>query len=380
MAKDFYNVLGVSKNASAEEIKEAYKNLAKKFHPDVSKEQNAEAKFKEVLEAYHVLSDNQKRTNYDRFGDAAEKFSGFGGFGGQGGFSNMEFDFGDIFSGFGGGGMGDLFKEAFAQSRGRSGSQRGEDLATNMQITFEEAAFGAKKEIEIEIREICNKCNGDGTAKRDGKKTCHTCRGSGTQQSMQRTFFGTLATSTTCRTCSGTGQVITDPCEKCGGKKVVRAKKKITVNVPAGVNSGNNLRLRGLGNSGAKGGASGDLFVVIFVEPHKIFKRDKNDIFMEIPISFSEAALGAEIVAPTLRKPAKIKMPSGTQSGTIFRLKEQGIKGFESSKLGDQFVKVIINTPKSLSKKQKELFEELAKTDGKKGGKEGLFDGLKKHL
>ncbi len=364
--------MGVSKNASADEIKEAYKNLAKKYHPDVSKEPNAEEKFKEVLEAYHVLSDPQKRANFDQFGDAAEKFGGFGGFSGQEGFSNMEFDFGDIFSDFGGG-FGDLFKQAFAQESSRRGPQRGQDLAVNLSISFEEAAFGAKKEIEIERREICDRCGGEGTAKKGGKKTCGTCRGSGVQQTMRRTFFGTLATSSTCRTCGGTGQIITSPCEKCGGKKIVKEHKKITVDIPAGINSGNHLRIRSLGNAGEAGARSGDLFAVIFVEPHKIFKRDKNDVYMEMPVSFSEAALGAQIEVPTLRKTVKVKVPGGTQSGAIFRLKEQGIVDISSKKIGDQFVKVIVETPKSLSKRQRELFEELSKLRESSARGERLF-------
>lgn len=325
------------------------------------------------------MRDPQKRSNYDQFGDAAEKFSGFGNFGGFEGFSHNEFDFGDIFSGFGGGDFSDFFSGMFRGSRAR-GPQRGEDIAVNLGISFEEAAFGVEKEIEIERREVCSTCSGEGTTKKSGKKTCSTCRGSGMQQTVRRTFLGTIATSTTCKKCGGAGEEITDPCNNCGGKKIVRNRKKIKVKIPAGINAGNNIRLSGEGHTGGSGAGEGDLYLVILIEPHKIFKRDKTDIFMEMPVSFSEAALGAEIEVPTLRKTAKIKIPSGTQTDTIFRLKEQGIKELNGNHVGDEYIKVIVKTPEKLSKKQKEILEEFAQTEGNDIRKTGFFDGIKKHF
>ena len=375
MAKDYYEVLGVAKNASSGEIKAAYKRLAKKYHPDVSTEQNAEERVKEVQEAYSVLGDDTKRNNYDNFGEAGERFSRFGGFG-QGDFSHFEFDFGDIFSDFGGSPFGGMFNESF----GRREPLRGKDIVLKANISFEDAAFGTTKHIEIERTEKCGSCNGSGAKKGTGKSTCEVCRGSGMQKSVKKTFLGTIATAHTCSKCKGLGKVVKEPCGSCNGRGNVKAKKKIDVKIPAGINTGNNLRLRGEGNAGEEGAEFGDLYVVVFVEPHEIFKRDGADIYAEVPLSFSEATLGTEIDVPTLEEKVKMKVPAGTQTGAVFRMKGRGMKILGSNTKGDEFVKVYIKTPEHLSKKQRELFEELSKHDEVSGKRKGLFDKIKKHF
>jgi molecular chaperone DnaJ len=375
MGKDYYDVLGVAKNASNEEIKSAYKKLAKKYHPDVSSEANAEEKFKEVQEAYSVLGDSTKRANFDKFGDAAERFSGFRDFG-QRDFSHFEFDFGDIFSDFGGSPFGDIFGSGF----GRRGPVRGQDIIVKVNVSFEEAAFGTEKEIEIERTEKCGSCKGSGAKKGSGKVTCETCKGSGMQRSVKRTIIGTIATAHTCPKCKGSGKVVKDPCSECSGKGILKAKRKIEVKIPAGINTGNNLRLNGEGNAGDDGAEHGDLYVAVFVEPHEIFRRDGADIFAEMPLSFSEAALGTEVDVPTLEGKASMKIPEGTESGTVFKMKGKGIKVLGGSGKGDEFVKVFIKTPQNLSKKERELFEELSKHDEVKSKREGLFDRIKKHF
>ncbi|MFH1587276.1 MAG: DnaJ C-terminal domain-containing protein, partial [Candidatus Diapherotrites archaeon] len=301
MAKDYYNTLGISKDASPDDIKAAYKKLAKKYHPDVSKEEGAEKKFKEVLEAYNTLRDPQKKNNYDRFGDAAQRFGGFGDFSGAG-FQRADFDFGDIFSdfAFGGGGMGDLFRGAFGSGRKR-GPQQGESIRFDLGISFEEAAFGIEKEFTIERMEKCDSCKGSGAEKGTKKTRCDICLGTGLEEQIRRTILGTIATRQTCSKCHGEGEMIENLCNKCGGVGRVKARRKMKVKIPAGVNTGNHLRLQEQGNSGERGAPSGDLFVVLFVNPHEFFKRDGTDIFSEIPLSFSEAALGTEIEVPTLR-------------------------------------------------------------------------------
>lgn len=376
--KDYYNILGVSRDASEDDIKAAYKRLAKKYHPDVSKEPGAEEKFKEILEAYNVLSDRQRRQNYDAFGDAAERFAGFRGFEGFG--TGMEFDFEDLFNGFSGfgsfGGLGDLFRE-FSRRRG---PQRGANIRYDLNLSFEEAVFGTKKEIEVERFEKCNVCNGSGTKKGTGRVKCDVCNGRGMETKTRKTIFGIFSTSTTCRKCNGSGEVIKEKCQKCNGAGRMRVRRKIKVKIPAGVNTGNHLRLHGEGGAGEEGAEPGDLFVVIFVEPHEIFKRDGKDIFAEIPLSFSEAALGAEVEVPTLKGSAKLKIPRGTQTNTVFRLKGKGVTELGSSAVGDEYIKVIVKTPDKLSRKQKELFEALAKEEGLKRERKGFFDRIKKHF
>lgn len=371
MAKDYYEELGVNKSASAEEIKEAYKRLAKQYHPDVSKEKDAEEKFKRISEAYKVLSDPQKRQNYDQFGDAAERFSGFSGFEG---FTHSEFDFSDLFgeSGFGDA-FKDMFGQGFARTQQRGGPARGQDIAVNMNISFDEAVHGTTKEFSVEHEVTCTKCKGERTTEKDGKQKCTTCNGTGVQQSTRKTFFGVISTSMTCGKCKGEGTMITKPCSKCDGRGKEKVREKVSVKIPAGIDTGYRLRLHGKGNAGRNGGTQGDLYVLVFVEPHKEFKRDRDDIFVEVPLSFTQAVLGDKIEVRTINGSAKVNVPAGTQSGTIFRLKGEGVKNFRTEKAGDQYVKVILKTPEKLSKKQKELFEELAKEEGKKGKNKDFF-------
>ncbi|MBI4044675.1 MAG: molecular chaperone DnaJ [Candidatus Diapherotrites archaeon] len=366
MAKDYYSDLGVNRNASAEEIKEAYKRLAKQYHPDVSREKDAEEKFKTISEAYKVLSDTQKRANYDQFGDAAERFSGFSGFEG---FTHSEFDFSDLFgdNGFGGA-FSDLFGQGFTRAQQRPGGPaRGADIAVNLEVSFEEAVHGATKEFTIEHDTTCTKCRGERTAEKDGKQKCAACNGSGVQESTRQTFFGVISTRTTCGKCRGEGTVITKPCQKCGGRGKEKTREKVSVKIPAGIDTGYRLRLHGQGNAGKNGGQTGDMYVLVFVKPHEEFKRDHDDIFIEVPLSFPQATLGGKIEVQTISGTAKVTVPAGTQTGTIFRLRGEGVKNFRTGKNGDQYVKIILKTPEKLSKKQKELFEELAKEEGKKG-------------
>ena len=367
--RDYYETLGLSKGASEADIKRAYKKLAKQYHPDVSQDANAEDKFKEVQEAYSVLRDSQKRSNYDQFGHSFEGFQGQGG---------ADFNFDDIFSSFGGmgGGFSDLFRDAFGGGR-RGGPESGSNLRVDVAISFEDAAFGIEKEITVERVGECNTCTGTGSE--DGKeKTCPTCTGSGRVAKTQRTPFGVFSMQSVCHQCKGAGKIIEKPCKQCNGQGIQRQQKKLQVKIPAGINTGNHLRLRGEGNAGTKGGTAGDLFVVVFVEPHDIFKRDDVDVFCEIPISFSEAALGTTVEAPTLYGQADLKIKAGTQTGTLFRLKEKGIKRLNGRGIGDEYVKVIVETPKGLNKKQKALFEEMKGQETVQKERKGLFDKILK--
>lgn len=371
--RDYYEVLGLNKNASADDIKNAYKSLAKKFHPDVSKESNSEEKFKEILEAYNILSDPQKKANYDQFGHATEGFQGFQGFRGTGQYG-FDFDFEDLFSNFGSfGGFEDVFREAFGTSgySGRTRAKKGSSLRIDLDLKFEEAAFGTEKELFVERIEKCDSCNGVGG---NGEEKCSKCNGKGMVQNIQRTPFGVFSTTTACGKCNGTGKTFKNFCNKCNGKGILKVRKKISVKVPAGIDAGQHLRLEEEGNAGMHGGANGDLFVVIFIEPHNIFKRDGSDILCEIPLNFTEAALGGKIEVPTLKEKAILTIPQGTQSGTIFRLKGKGIKKLNSQEHGDEFVKVIIQTPKNLTKKQKELLEELQKEEKLSKEKKGFWN------
>ncbi len=372
MAKrDYYDILGVSKGAEDSEIKAAYKKLAKKYHPDVSKEENAEEKFKEGLEAYKVLSDSKRRANYDRFGHAAESF---GGGAGAGGANYANFNFEDLFSGFADSGFGDIFGGMFG-GRGAQRSRRGSDIKHTLNLEFEEAAFGTEKEIEIDRVEKCDSCGGSGGE--GGKtKTCEGCNGKGIRQRTQRTIFGVFSTATTCPQCNGRGELPEKECEYCKGRGNVLSRKKIKVKIPAGVNSGYCLRLNGEGNAGEYGQGAGDLYVVVVVNPHNVFRRDGSDVFCEVPIAFWQAALGGKIDVPTLHGKAELTVPSGTQTGTIFRLKGMGVRELQRSGKGDHYVKVDIETPKKLSAKEKELLRKFAKEQGR-GPAEKFFDGLR---
>lgn len=346
MAKDYYKILGVGKDASQDDLKKAYKNLAKKYHPDLNKETGSTEKFKEINEAYSVLSDEQKRANYERFGDSGEQFSGFQG---HQGFSE------DIFS--------DIFEEFFhgnSQYRTKSRDRPGADLKSELEITFEEAVFGAKKKIYINKLARCDNC--EGTGSEDGKyDACRTCNGTGTFRKQYRTPFGVISQSATCSSCYGEGREIKSKCQKCNGKGRVKHQKEITVTIPAGVDNGVTLKLTGEGEAGERSARSGNLYVTIYVEDSKIFERDDNNLLVDIPISFAQAVLGGEVEVPTMEENVKMKIPAGTQSHTVFRLKGKGIPDLNGYGKGDELVRVIVAVPTNLGKKQKELLEEFAK-------------------
>lgn len=371
--KDYYEVLGLSKGADEKEIKSAFRKLAKQYHPDLNPDNmEAEAKFKEINEAYEVLSDADKKAKYDKFGHAAfDPNQGFGGAGGfSGGFGGFEDIFGDIFGDvFGGGG----------RSSQRSGPRPGSDMKIKLDITFEEAAFGTKKEIKINRVEKCSVCDGSGAKKGTNKKTCSTCGGSGTVRTVQRTPFGQFASTQTCSACRGTGEVIEHPCPSCNGSGKEKKARNITINIPAGVDTNSVIPLRGEGNHGDKGASSGDLYVYINVKEHELFERDGDDVWCEIPISFTKATLGGSIEVPTLEGKVKYEVPEGTQSGTVFRLKNRGIKNVRGTNKGDQYVKVKVIVPKKLTEKQRHILEQFAEECGESNDseKKGFFDKIK---
>ncbi|OYT53865.1 MAG: molecular chaperone DnaJ [Candidatus Altiarchaeales archaeon ex4484_2] len=384
MAKrDYYEVLGIKKGASKTEIKKAYRRLARKYHPDVNKESDAEEKFKEISEAYEVLADKDKRANYDRFGHAGAR-EGFTG----GGFSWNDFShFDDISDIFGRDFFGrDIFDVFFGGGhRRRTSARRGSDLRFDLSIDLEDVIYGARKEIMVWRTESCSKCNGSGAKDANSIKTCDQCQGAGRVNRQQKTPFGSFVTVATCSACHGTGKIITEPCNKCKGSGRVRVKKKIMVKIPKGVESGSYLLLRGEGDAGVNGGSSGDLYVVITVKPHKLFRRDGNDLYYELPVTFSQAALGDEVEIPSFDGAVKMKIPSGTQTGTVFRLKDKGVPLLNSNRRGDEMVKVKVLTPEKLNSRQKELFHELAEVGGRPMQQdEGFFDtflnGIKKRL
>jgi len=351
--RDYYEVLGVSREATAEDIKKAYRRLALQWHPDRNpdQKQEAEEKFKEASEAYSVLSDAQKRAQYDRFGHAG--VAGVGGPGGFGGFDPTIFsEFSDVFGDFFG--MGDLFG-AGAQRR-RTRAQRGADLRYDLKLSFEEAAFGAKTRIKIPRTETCPTCGGSGAKPGTQPTTCRSCGGRGAVRHQQ----GFLTISRTCPTCAGTGREITDPCKNCRGEGRVRIEKTLAVTIPAGVDSESRLRITGEGEAGSQGGPPGDLYVFIHVEEHSFFEREGNDLVCTVPISFPQAALGTEIEVPTLDGKEKLHIPEGTQTGSRFRIRGKGIPKLEGHGRGDLYVFVKVVTPSRLSKEQRRLLEELA--------------------
>jgi len=363
---DYYSVLGLSKGASVEEIKKAYKTLAKKYHPDVSKEEGTEKKFKEVLEAYQVLSDPEKKQNYDNYGDSYKNFQGYNqGFGGAGHGQRMDFDFEDIFNQFSGFDFGDIF----GRRSQRDSRDNGSNIKINLTLSFKEAVFGTNKDISYDRIKRCKKCHGTGAE--GALKTCATCQGRGVEVRQQRTPFGVFQTQSTCRHCKGKGKVAEKECTNCNGNGLVTEKEKINIKIPAGINTGNHLRMSGKGHDGKDG--SGDLFVVIFMQSHEVFKRDEEDIYAEIPISFTEAALGTIVEVPTLAGKADLKIPSGTQTGTIFKIRGKGIQKLNSQSFGDEYIKVIIETPKKLSKKEKELLKKLSKEEKIQKERTGFF-------
>lgn len=362
--KDYYELLGVGRNAGEEEIKKAYRKLALKYHPDRNPgDKQAEEKFKEISEAYQVLTDSEKRAQYDQFGHAAFGTEGpfRGGFDFSSGFEDI---FGDIF--------GEFFGAGAAKRRGRV---RGNDLRYNLTLNFEEAVFGAEKKIKIPRQGPCDTCHGSGSKPGSSPRSCPTCRGRG-QVSFQQGFFNV---SRTCNQCRGQGTIITDPCASCSGAGYVRRLHTLSVKIPPGVDSGSRLKLRGEGEGGAAGGAPGDLYVVIQVEPHPLFVRDGLDIICEVPISFAQAALGTEIDVPTLEGKVKMKIPSGTQTGKVFRLKGKGVRDVQGYHQGDQHVKVAVETPTHLTARQKELLKEFAAVGGEDVNplSKGFFDKVK---
>lgn len=369
--RDYYEVLGVEKGADDQELKRAYRKLAKKYHPDLNpNDEESEKNFKEVSEAYEVLSDKEKREQYDRFGHEGMSQAGYGGYsGGFGDFGDIFGDiFGDMFGGFGGGGR-----------QKKRGPVKGDDIQVGVRIAFREAAFGIKKEFTIKRDEPCDVCDGTGAKPGTNKKTCATCHGTGEVQQVQRTPFGQMMRVGVCPTCKGSGEIIEEPCHKCHGAGKVKKPKTFSVNIPAGVDTGSYIPIRGEGELGEKGGPRGDLYVYIEVEKDELFERDGDDIKCEIPVSFTQLALGAEIEIPTLEKNIKYKIEPGTQTGTIFRFKGKGIPNVRTGRHGNLYVKVKVEIPRKLSERERELLEELAVELGEETThvKKGLFDKIK---
>lgn len=364
--RDYYEVLGVSKSASEDEIKKAYRSLAKKYHPDVSTEENAAEKFKEVQKAYDCLSDPAKRENYDRFG--TEDPNQFGGFGGASGFNGAGF-----------GGFEDIFSSFFGGGRTRSNPnapQKGSDIRTKVELTFEEAAFGVKKAMNLTRYEECTSCGGTGAYSKNDISTCSRCHGTGRVIMEQQTILGRMQTETTCPDCRGKGKKITKHCEHCHGEGRIKKTSKINVTIPAGIDNEQTLRLGGQGEAGINGGPKGDLFITVFVKPHDVFERDGNDIYLELPITFSQAALGTTIEVKTLHGRVSLKIPSGTQSNTKFKMAGKGIDNATTGRQGHQYVIAKVITPTNLTGEQKDLFNKLSKTDETAGNK--FFDRIKK--
>ncbi|MFT0211650.1 molecular chaperone DnaJ [Pseudomonas sp. F1_0610] len=371
MAKrDYYEVLGVERGATEAELKKAYRRLATKYHPDRNPDnKEAEEKFKEANEAYEILSDADKRAAYDRYGHAGVD-PNMGGGAGAGGFAGGNFSdiFGDVFSDFFGGGG----------RSSRNGPQRGSDLRYNIELTLEEAVRGTTQTIKIPVAVVCKSCDGSGAKKGTSPTTCATCNGVG-QVRMQQGFF---AVQQECPRCHGTGQMITDPCNSCHGHGHVEENKTLSVKIPAGVDNGDRIRLAGEGEAGAKGGPAGDLYVVVHVKRHEIFERDGSNLHCEVPINFADAALGGEIEVPTLDGRVKLKIPEGTQTGKMFRLRGKGVKPVRSSTVGDLLCRAVIETPVKLDKRQRELLEEFRSTlkgnNGNSPRASGWFEGMKR--
>lgn len=354
--RDYYEVLGVDKGASADEIKRAYRKLAKQYHPDLNKD-NPEAaeKFKEVGEAYSVLSDDEKRAKYDQFGHAA--FDGSGGYdagGGFGGFSDFG-DLGDIFGSF----FGGAFGGGGGQSR-RNAPQKGRDIRVKVELTFEEAAFGAKKTINVSRMDTCSACSGTGAKPGTSAETCSRCGGAGQIRQVQSTPFGQMQTNTVCPDCRGKGKIIKERCVNCQGTGKTRIADKITINIPKGVDDGQSVRVCGKGDAGENGGPCGDLYVLVSIKKHPIFERDEFDVYVEMPITFVQATLGCEMDVPTLDGKVKHTIPEGTQHGTKFRMKGKGIPYPNGSGRGDQYVIVNVEVPKNLTQKQRDILVKLA--------------------
>ena len=377
--RDYYEVLGVDRNATEDEIKKAYRQTAKKYHPDLHPgDKQAEEKFKEANEAYEVLSDAEKKARYDQFGHAGvDPNYGAGQGGYSAGFGGMDFDLGDIFSSFFGGGFGG----------GRSNPnapQRGSDTQASVTISFEEAAKGCKRTVETMKIDVCDECHGSGCAAGTSAKTCPDCHGSGHVTAQQRTPFGVIQTQKTCSRCNGRGTVIDNPCKKCHGAGRVRKPSSIEISIPAGIDDRQVINARGQGNKGVNGGPAGDLRVIVNVRPHPIFEREGYNVWVEMHISYPEAVLGCELEVPTLDGKVKYNVPAGTQSGDVFKLRNKGIQTLNNRGRGDELVRVIVDIPKKVTEKQKQLILELSKELGTNGtrlgedDKKGFFGKKKK--
>lgn len=349
--RDYYEILGVPRNATQDEIKGAFRKLARKYHPDVSQEPDAEERFKEINEAYGVLSDEQKRAAYDRFGHAGVQ--------GAGGMPDFAVDFSDIFEEFFG--MGGFGRSA---QRSRSMPRRGADLQIRVELSFEEAVFGVEKEIEFTRDEICSTCRGSGAEPGTSPVRCPTCNGSGEVRQVRQTILGSMVQVSTCPTCGGAGETIATPCHTCNGRGLERKTRRKTVAIPAGVDEGNQIRLAGEGQPGINGGPNGNLYLLISVRKHKYFKRRENDILLDLNINVAQAALGAEVPVPTVDGVEMLRIPPGTQPGKVLRLRGKGVPYLRGNGRGDQLVIINVEIPKNLTPEQRHLFEQLAKSLG----------------
>ncbi len=372
--RDYYEVLGVSKDASDADIKKAYRKLAKENHPDLNPgDQAAEARFKEINEAYEVLSDGDKKARYDQYGHAGvdPNFGAGGGFGGEG----FDFgDLGDLFGSFFGGGFG-------GQRRANPNApQRGESIRQSLAISFEEAAFGCEKAVTVERYETCETCHGNGCEPGTTPEICPDCHGTGVVQVRRQTPMGVFATSSPCGRCGGKGKIIHQPCKECHGNGAVRRRKTIQASIPAGIDNGQTISIRGQGNAGKNGGQPGDLLITITVRPHELFRREGTSVLCEAPITFAQAVLGAELEIPTIDGKVKYNLPEGTQSGTTFRLKSKGIPALNGRGRGDQYVTVYIETPRNLNRDQKEALRKFSETlsDGNYDERKSFFKKFKK--
>jgi molecular chaperone DnaJ len=367
--RDYYEILGVGRNASSDELKAAFRKLARQYHPDVNKATDAEERFKEVNEAYAVLSDVDKRAAYDRFGHAGVRNAGGG--------PDINVDFGDF---------ADIFGEFFGFGRSprqaRNAPRRGADLQYRLDISFEEAVFGVEKEIEVSRDEVCSACDGSGSEPGTSPTRCTHCGGRGEVRQVRQTILGSMVQVTTCPTCNGEGEVISSPCKACGGRGLERRTRKKVVTIPAGVDTGNQIRLAGEGQPGLNGGPHGNLYILIQVRPHKFFRRRENDILMDLSINVAQATLGAEVEIPTVDGPEKLRIPAGTQPGKVLYLRGKGVPHLRSSARGDQLVMVNVEIPQRLNAEQRQLFEQLAKSLGSevRPQERGFLDWLKETL
>ncbi len=373
--RDFYEVLGINKSASKDEIKSAYRKLVRKYHPD-NKETGDEAKFKEVQEAYDILYDDQKRQAYDQFGHAAFDQNGGAGAGGSGNPFGGGFDFGGM-----GGGLDDIINNFFGGGSRRrnasNGPRRGSDALLRIKIDFMDAVNGKDVTTSITLDETCPNCNGTGAKTPNDVKTCPHCGGRGYIKTQSRTIFGVMENQETCPNCGGTGKIVVNKCDNCGGKGYVRKKKDITLHIRPGIASGQQLRIEGYGGRGANGGPNGDLYVEVLIKEHPNFKRDGNDIHLEVPLDFVDAILGCKIDVPTVNGTATLEVPAGTQPGQILRMRGQGIKDYRTERPGDQYVHLSIKMPTSLSKEQKDLLEQYKKSNAKQ---ESFFEKFMKNF